>query len=759
MLFTHHWDWDMAYHTRRFSFLTVLLATASLAAISVAHADDAASADEAKTAPKATQLDAVTSTATRTPLAIDDVAGTVSVITAEELERQNAHTMADIVRYEPGVSVGNSPSRTGATNFTIRGIGGNRVLTLVDGLRTPDFPATNEGAGTYTRDFIDLDSMKQIEIVRGPASALYGSDGIGGVVAYVTKDPSDYLDMVGRDWYASIKGGYASADESFMESATGAARAGNIEVLGIYTRRDGHEIEPNSSATPNPQDYWSNAFLGKFIIKGNDNNQLKITGQFDQRNVSTDLLSEVGSGVPGSDASIIPPPFIFGTVTSSHAEDETKRTMVSAAYSQNTPLVIADNMDLKIFYTKLDRNEHTDEILTDTIDNFRRISDLGFEQTIWGTDLQFGLERNWGTVNHVFTYGVTADYTETTRPRYRTETNLRTGVSSNYFPFNDETFPNKNFPDTNTTTFGAYVQDSMTMGRFTVIPAVRFDYYHLSPETDALFANASAGTIPVHEMTETEVSPKLGATFSLTDEYKIFAQYAHGFRAPPYDNANFAFSNPGYGYEILPNANLEPETSDGVEAGLRGKFADGSSFSTSVFYNKYEDFIDSQMVGISGGGLMQFQYQNLANVTIYGAEAKGEYRITPHWALRGAVAYAHGEDDETGAPIDSVDPAKAVVGIAYEADVWGAQLTTTHAWRHDRVATAGNFQAPSYTVLDLSAYYDVSEQLTINAGVFNITDEEYYNAQDVTGLAATSPIIGRYAQPGRNAGVNATFRF
>ncbi len=750
----------MARHTSS-HFLSALLAATSIVAISAAQAADVtpatSTAKEAKPA-VATQLDMVTSTATRTPTIINDVAGTVSVITTEELERQNAHTMQDIVRYEPGVSVGTSHTRTGATNFTIRGIGGNRVLTLIDGLRTPDFPTSNEGSGTYTRDFIDLDAMKQIEIVRGPASALYGSDGIGGVVAYQTKDPSDYLDSVGRNWYASLKGGYASADKSFMESATGAVRAGNVEVLGIYTRRDGHETKPNSDAIYNPQDYWSNAFFGKLVFKGNDNNTLKITGQFEEGNIDTELLTDVGGAVPGSDASSIPAPFIFGTVLSSAATDKTKRSMISAAYSHQAPLVIADNVGVKVFYTKLDRNEHNEQILTDTIDNFYRNSDLKFLQEIWGADLQFGLTRNWGAVKHDFTYGVTASYTQTSRPRYRTETNLTTGVSSGYFPFNDETFPNKNFPDTNTTSVGVYVQDNMTFGRFSVIPAVRFDYYHLEPKQDALFANASAGVIAVHAVTETEVSPKLGATFDLTQEYRIYAQYAHGFRAPPYDNANFAFSNPGYGYEVLPNGNLKPETSDGIEGGLRGKFADGSSFSTSVFYNEYEDFIDTQLIGISGG-LMQFQYQNLSNVTIYGAEAKGEYRITPNWALRGAIAYARGEDDQTGAAIDSVDPVKAILGVAYEADVWGTQLTATHAWRHDRVSSATGFQAPSYTVLDLSAYVEVSDNLTINAGVFNITDEEYYNAQDVTGLAAGSAIIGRYAQAGRNAGLNATFRF
>lgn len=746
----------MTKNTGPRSLFSLLLATVSLAAISSAAAQEAGTSatveENTEQTPKATQLDAVTSTATRSPTAIKNVAGTVSVITAEELERRNANSMEDIVRYEPGVSVGDSSSRAGSGNFIIRGIGGNRVLVLVDGLPVPDAPITSTSAGSYTRDYVDLDSMKRVEIIRGPSSALYGSDGIGGTVAYVTKDPADYLEGLDKDWYASIKGGYDSAGESFTESLTGVKRAGNVEMLGIYTRRDGHETEPNSNALYNPQDYSSNSFLGKLVFNGLWGNSLKFTAQHDENEADIDLLTDVGGAVPSTS------PFFFSTVTGSQAEDDTQRTLVSAAYSHNTPFAIADNLEAKAFYTRVDRTEHTTQTLTDGLTNYYRVSDFEFEQDIFGADLQFGLARDWAGISHNFTYGGTVDYTETSRPRHRSETNLTTNTTSSYFPFNDETFPNKNFPDTKTIKAGLYVQDSIDIGRLGVIPAVRFDYFKLHPEVDQLFLNSTAGSIPVHDQEETEVSPKLGLTFDVTDEYTLFGQYAHGFRAPPYDNANFAFSNPGYGYEILPNANLKPETSDGFEAGLRGGYADGSSFSLSGFYNTYEDFIDTVFVGFSGGGLMQFQYQNLSEVTIYGAEARGEYRFLPEWALRGSVAYAHGEDDDTGAPIDSVDPVKAVAGLAYEGDVWGSQLVATHAWRHDRV-TAGNFEAPSYTVVDFMAYYEMSERFTLNAGIFNIFDEEYYNSQDVSGLAAGSAIVGRYAQPGRNFGVNATIKF
>ncbi len=740
--------------TGRRSLISLLFASASLAAISTAQAQDTSVSTEEETKPRATQLDTVTSTATRNDATINDVAGTVSVITAEELERRNAVRMQDIIRYEPGVSAGNAPNRGGATNFTIRGIGGNRVLVLVDGLNTPDFPGSNIGSpSSYTRDFFDLDSMKKVEIIRGPSSALYGSDGLGGIVAYETKDPADYLDGTGKDWFASIKGGYASAGKTFSETLTGAKRAGNVEMLGLFTRRDGEEVEPNSNATPNPSDWWSNAFLGKLVFNGLWGNSLKLTGEFNERNEEIDLLTDRTTA--------------FGTTTlSSIAEDVTKRSSFAATFSQNEPFAIADSAEYKISYTKVDRNENTVQLRQTGPTQFLRVSDFGFYQDIWAADFQFNLSRELFGLTHEITYGFTADYTETSRPRFRTQTNLTTNVTTNIVA--GEVYPNKNFPDTNTTKVGVFVQNSIDFGRLNVTPALRFDYYHLEPKPDQLFANASAGAFAVHEMTETEVSPKLGLTFDVNEEYTLFAQYAHGFRAPPYDNANFGYANAASFYEIIPNPDLKPETSDGFEAGVRGKFRDGSSFSVAGFYNMYDDFIESVTVASAPPpGLTTFQYQNVSDVTIYGAEARGEYRFLPEWALKGSVAYARGENDATNEPLASVDPLKFVAGLAYEGNAWGAELMTTHAERHDRIpptvlvngVAQPAFVAPSYTVVDFTAYYDVNESVTVNAGIFNIFDEEYYISQDVVGIAANNVNLGNYAQVGRNFGINATLRF
>ncbi len=746
---------------------SILLSLAALAVAGAAMAaepappTDAQTATQAKPAPKPTELDAVTSTATRNPQSLNDIPGTVSVIDAETLERNNARNPRDAIKYEPGVSVGNQPMRGGETNYTIRGIGFNRVLLLIDGVDVPDFPDSNAGPGTYNRDFVDLENVKQIEIIRGPASALYGSNAIGGIVAYQTKDPQDYLDLVGKDWYASIKGAYASADKSFSETATGAMRAGNVEMLAIFTHRDGEETKPNGSVpndpslttgrgvTVNPQDYRSDNILGKLVFRPTTADTIKLTGEYGRKTLKTDILTDV-SAAPST------------TVVASNGRDETERSRVSLELAHDAPFGFVDRSEFKVFYTNIDRREHTEQIRGVGLSAALRTTDLYFIQDIYGADAQFNTKRDIFGVTNSFTYGISGELTQTTRPRYRTQENLTTHVVTTVVA--GEVFPNKTFPDNDTLKAGIYLQDEISAtSRLTVVPAIRIDYYKLDPKPDQMFQNS--GGANVNSLTEWPVSPKLGATYKITEEYTGFAQYAHGFRAPPYDSANQAFANAAQGYEIVVNPNLKPETSDGVEAGLRGKFSGGSSFSTSVFYNRYENFIDSTLLcnGTIFGGpgpclLSQYQYTNRPRVNIYGAEARGDYRFHPNWALLGSIAYARGEDEATHAPIDSVDPLKLVSGLRYTSEFWGGELTMTHAWQHSRVSDATYFKAPQYTVFDLTAYYEVMPTFTINAGIFNLTDRKYFLSQDVRAIPS-SLTIDRYAQPGRNVGINTTLRF
>lgn len=723
-----------------------LLAAALIAAPAAAFAQSAPD----------TTLPPVGVTATRGAKPIDEVPATVSVIPARQIERQSVVRPGDLVRYEPGITVNNQPGRAGQGNYTIRGIGENRVLVLQDGLRVQDFPSTNVGAGTYTRNFTDLENLKRVEILRGPASALYGSDALGGVVNYIIKDPADYLDVSGRDTYVSGKLGYNGSDNSLSETITGAARMGKTDLLLMYTRRDGSETRNKGTPSANPQTSQSNALLARLVVHATDADTIRLTGEYTGRLVSTGIVSEQTNTPPAG--------FTPGTkVFSAHGVDNTQRAGMMLDWAHEAPLLFIDTLRARLSFSKLERREQTDRYaasyggaVAPAVPNRRRISDFRFDQELAIADLQATSNSILFGTEHRFTYGGTVERTETTRPRDRREINMTTGAIAATVA--GETYPNKNFPDTTTTQIGLYVQDEIRIGRLELTPALRADFYDLKPSPDALSNRSSAGLV-VKPLSEAALSPKLGAVYKLTDQYSVYGQYAHGFRAPPYDSTNFGFTNAAFGYQILPNAGLKSETSDGFEGGFRGKYADGS-WQINGFYNQYRNFIDTRVVGTSASGLQQFKYVNVSNVKIWGAEARGDYRIAPEWTLRGAAAWARGEDSTTGKPVDSVDPIKLVAGLSYQhTNGFGADAVLTHAWRHDRVSDQSFFKAPSYTVLDLMLHYDVNKNVTVNGGIYNITDAKYIVSQDVNGLARTSAVRDLYTQPGRYFALNATVRW
>ena len=114
------------------------------------------------------------------------------------------------MRYEPGLTVRNDPFRFGLDTFSVRGLGGNRVAVEIDGI-----PAAGGFAvGSFSdsgRAFVDSAFVDRVEFLRGPASSLYGSDAIGGIVAMTTLRPASLLAPAGRLVAMRTEAGYEGA--------------------------------------------------------------------------------------------------------------------------------------------------------------------------------------------------------------------------------------------------------------------------------------------------------------------------------------------------------------------------------------------------------------------------------------------------------------------------------------------------------------------------------------------------------------------
>lgn len=699
-------------------------------------------------------LKEVVISATRTEQDINDVTNTVTTISAERIQQQMPADIKDLLRYETGVSVRAEPNRAsgvfrpngraGNEGVNIRGLEGNRVLLQVDGVRLPAIYESGPFAAGRG-DYIDLEAFKRVEILRGPSSTQYGSDGLAGAVSFLTKDPTDLLTL-GKSWQAALKLGYSSVDNSWSTVPSFAYANDVVEAMLLGSFRQGKQTDNMgdnnarnvSRTTPNAAENRSDYLLAKVVLKPHENHQLKLTIENLDRRVDTNVQTFFGD------------PFAAATLTGVKLKEDITRQLFKADYNYTNTA----NSWFQVAKASLYKQDSENSQLgleTRSANPLLRTRDTDYvEDTIGGSLL---LESNFGdAVPHHLVYGVDVSSTEVS--------SLRKGFNSSGAAF----IPSKNFPDTDYKLFGAFLQDEISFGKLSVIPGVRYDSFKLSPKADALY-RINNTTAPA-TLKDSEISPKLGVIWKLDPMANLFAQYAHGFRAPQPVQVNVGFSNLLIAdpYTTLGNPNLKPETSNSVELGMRGR-SNAIRYSASAFKGKYKDFIASNVLVQANAAPTPdiFQSINLASVEITGFELRGEWAFIENWSTSASYAHAKGDSKENGvtAPLNTIDPDKLVLGLRYDNNgKYGASVFATIVERKDRnPSPATSYTSNGYEVFDMTGYYQFNENVSINAGLFNVFDRKYFAWADVRNLSPTSTTIDAYSQPGRNATVSVKYQF
>ena len=715
-------------------------------------------------------LQQVTVTGTRTERTLADSPASITVIDRERLRRELVQNIQDLVRYEPGVSVRRSV-RYGLQDFNIRGLDANRVLIQVDGIRQPE--RFSFGPFTIGRDTFELETLKTVEIIRGPASTLYGSDALGGVVTYTTLDPADLLGE--RDSHVGLSSQYDSKNQGYVNTLSLAGRQDNLEALLIYTRRDARE--PDIQADPSFKDRQTvegDNVLAKLVYHFSPFDSLTLTAEyFHNRTTTTFSPRNLDPGIR----------FFRETI-------ETERSRLSLEYRYANPDTPAFELaTVQIYYQPARTQEPSVEERTLTVQGrpvpVRRDTFNELVSNILGASVQAQSRFQTGDLSHRLVYGMEISTTRNERPRNRFQTNLLTGAVTQNIP--PDTFPTKDFPDSDTVRFGLYLQDEIDFGggNFTLIPGIRYDTYRLTPSPDEAFLKSGAEAASLFA---DAISPKVGLVWRINPNLTFTAQYNTGFRAPQYNEINSGFTNlvsPFFRYRTLSNPNLRPETSQGFEVGLRGIYPQ-ASFSLAAYYNTYSDFIEAfREVGSEPSPpgppgspppppVTLFQSQNVSRARIYGVEATGQYFFSPDltgWSLNGSFAWAVGDNLTENKPLLSIEPLTAVLGLHYDdpSQIWGARLVATlvaDPRDPQREVVQPNPNAPpqipfvpkGYTVVDLLGYYNLDDNWQLNFGVFNLFDEKYFLYSETRSLFV-GPEVERRAQPGRHAALSFSTRF
>ena len=714
-------------------------------------------------------IETVTVIGTKTEREIGEVAGALTIISEDEIDRRMMRDIADLIKYEPGVSVAGSGERWGLSGFSIRGIGGNRVLTLVDGVQVPE--AFSFGPFLNARrDFVAIESMANIEIAKGSGSSLYGSDAVGGVVAIKTRRPQDYVDS-DNPLYVGYKGGYSSEDQGLVNTLSLAGQISGISGLIEYTDTRASETETQGASgyTASARQEADPADI--------ENSNLRVAlgfDVFDLVNVTVDyenLSSETDADVLSDSGAVV-----YGTLINSRsALDTRERTKSALRLSLNDKLWIFDSAEFTV-YTQDGTNEQlTSESRTSFMGPQNRTRYSEYDHNTVGYTGLATARAQLGASDHVITVGV--DYSEDTYETMRTgATFSAAGISLPEY----SAFPTRDFPTTDITETGVFLQDEIALldGRLRVTPAIRYDEYDAKVAPDVVWVAGHRNEALPEEFSDSDTTASISAVYKISDAVRIYARYGQGFRAPPANAVNAGFVNLRGGYKVISNPDLQSETSTGTEVGLRFS-GDGIYLDATVFQNNYEDFIEENVIApaflASGGvdpsdGLLAFTSVNRGEVSINGFEMSGEMSLSyltnsrgttdsrwqDNFSLMFAFAYADGQDELADQPIDSIEPINGVVGLRYDApnELWSTELTATFASgkQADDVASSNRHLSDGYVQLDLIGQRKFGTNVAVNVGVFNITDKEYIRWVDTAAIG--SDAVQRFTQPGLHYGAN-----
>lgn len=714
-----------------------LLAASILVAISpILHAETSSNGN-------ATMFDEVVVSATRTEQTLEKTASSVTVISDKQIEKNMAKDIKDIFNYTPGVTM-NSSARQGAQTINIRGMEGKRVKILVDGSSQPG--SFDGGPYSFINSSgitIDPDMIKSVEIIKGAASSLHGSDAIGGVVAFETKDPKDFLTN-GSDIGGQVKLTYSSEDNSFSKNVALANRFGNLETLVAYTRRDGEELQ-NFSDINNlenygieSQDTTADNLLVKLQYQINDDHRIEFLAELIQDTTDSNIHHSS-----------------YPTFT---GKDKTKQNRFAIKHIWFAESAIADSITSKISYIKKDENGVTKRFkpagpgmppwVPANNDNHQTKDYVYTEDKV-----EFETQLDKELDNHYLVYGLT----------YTTSDISNTNMESN----SDSSTPDKIYvytPDAKEQKFGIFLQDEISLAndKLLLTPGIRFDHFSTDPG-DNTGEN-------LEKFSDAAVTGRLGTTYSITDSNTIFGQISQGFRSPSFDELYYTYDNPGHGYVNDPNPDLKSETSISYEIGYRHNIASSSS-EIALYYSDYDNFIE-QVITKKVGRTTHYSYINKSSATIKGIELSNRLlwnelvNAPDGLSTRAVASYTEGEDNN-GYALNSINPWNAVLSLNFDDpnEVWGTSLKVNYTAdkTYSDINTdssnggdASQVELPSATIIDLTAYYKPIKALTLRAGIFNVTNKEYYRWNDVRG---EKDLYKDNSQAERNYSISAKYEF
>lgn len=668
-------------------------------------------------------------TTTKTSADIEDSTRAVSVVTKEDIQnRATTGGIQEALADVPGITYARSGGLGG--QIVMRGFNSNstRSMLAIDGDRY-------HGRSTLEFNMIDPNSVERVEVIRGPASALWGADAMNGVVNVVTRRA-----RIDRDQPFSLDAKLKSVEYNSVNNQWGTRAeligGGNgfdVLVGANYRKADDYRTPIGVAQNSN---YESQGLDFRLGYSPTALTRWELAGRFQE--ASTGRAGGTGAA-PGAPWLIV-------------KEDPIKEQYLKIGVETKEAGRFADLLEGSVYVRKLETDIYqqnatttTGTLAAQTVNQHISVN----TPTVFGGRINATKEIS----DHLLAYGADffhENFNSRQAESYKTNTATGAVLSSTTTSLLER--------GTTQTNVGVYVSDDWkVLPAVTLSGALRSDFIKTSIDPTPIPGEAASITQAINQVgldrTDRPLTGSLGAKWDVNNHWSLVSQISQGFRAPSGNER--VLSTASGTTPTIPSPGLRPERSVTYEGGIRFK-GQGTRLNTTVFQSHYTDLI--QLVKVDS---TYYQRQNVQSAEISGIEMDGEWQISAPWSTRATVTATRGTNKTDNRPLDSIAPLTAKLSMRYSPGnaPWSVETVLRGATRHARVDPTLERARAGYGTVDLYAHIDLGRltgDATLKnwraiAGFQNLFDKLIVNSVATESLNYAQGSIGNpLVEPGRS---------
>ena len=643
-------------------------------------------------------FDEVVVTATRTENDVKKVPASTQVITQEDIKRGGATSVRNALSMYANIFQ-KSKVRGGGHDIIIRGMETKHSLVMVNGRRISNEADANGLGNAMSLDRININDVEKIEIVRGPSSALYGSEAMGGVLNIITKPSKEQTLLTGLE--------HTSEDTShWWHADTG--RIGNFSMTldARFNKINRSMLDTATESDPYGTAQTYNASLNYYV---NDHSYVNAYMDYYSQHLKTDtgtpVMKPITLTTSSGKMSLSGQAMLEGTGSKAY-----KQKNYGISWNGKTD---KNDWQIQAYMSKFNWSTTSNTKVLGSIppagmegmfnfllQNQKNAYDFNHdEHNMWAIEGRDSLRVN---DHHRVTFG--AEYVK--------DKVAGTGLGANGDSVYSitENGKTKSSSEKTLSSYAAYLQDEIEYGKWFIVPAIRYDH---------------------HSAYGSHTSPKIGVTYNATDHFRIKANYGDGFKAPSVSQLYYDLDmemGRGNWVHLTGNPNLKPEKSKSWDLGVEAEFGKGYG-SLTYFDNDVDNLIASIPKGKDSNGHNLHRYENVNKARIKGLENTLGYRFNDTLEFKVTSTLLDAKDTSSGKDLTQRARLSQIYQLIYDdhkdtgwsAVLWNQldyKFVTGKAWE------SGESVKKSYSLTNFSLTRKVNKDTRVYGSVQNIFDKK-----------------------------------